>query len=90
MAYRRSKISAMVVADPARASDSMVRAFERAKAHQGRAAKLLGISQFTFSRYVTKLGIRARLDRVKERAEREGWHHDMGRRGGRPSAGATA
>jgi hypothetical protein len=76
--------------DPVKASARIVDAYRRAKCLQKGAAKILGTTAETLIRWIRALDgpsggkLRARLDRLKAEAKRQGWHHDRDKLGGRP------
>lgn len=80
MPYVNHKIRALIEVDPAKAKAMILEAFEKAKCHYARAAKILGCETHSVTRWADQLGIREKLQKLEDRAEKEGWHH--GSKGG--------
>lgn len=79
------RISSLAVIDPKAAAKELLGAYVRAKANKVEAARLLGAGLRTFDRWVVQLDLAPAMEKMKDRAKREGWHHDHSQRGGRPA-----
>lgn len=77
-------ITHLIHVKPAEAKRLILDALRGAKMHKGQAAKALGCGPATFIRWVDALALDEDIAKMKTRAEKEGWHHDMLSRGGRP------
>lgn len=82
--YHETELSLIVRLKPNEAKERIVKAYERAKCNRVEAAKLLGVASRTLYRWIDVLDLSVRLDGIKARAKREGWHHVHSRQGGAP------
>ena len=79
-------MTAVVRVNPAKARLDILRAYEKSRCDLTATSVLLDCSYNTLQKWVTALALQPRLDKLKARALREGWHHDKNRNGGRPRA----
>ncbi len=76
-------LRALIVVDPSRAIREIKAAYRRAGTSQRDAALALGVAEITLMRWIRILGIGEDLAGLKERAKRDGWHHEKNKLGGR-------
>lgn len=93
MPFEQKEILALIIADPAKAKTKILVALQATGMHMVEAAKRLGCDNSTLLRWIDRLGMKRDVERMRARAEREGWHHK--KHGGRPKGttvanGATA
>jgi len=86
MSFRETEMSLDVRANPGRAVGKIIKAYRKTGANLQAAAVLLGTTERTMHRWVIRLELTKELQRLKEAALKEGWHHDHSRHGGRPAA----
>lgn len=90
MAFLQHDFAARMVREPRAAAREILRRYQEAKCSQKQVALDMGCSEPTIIRWIKVLnekgtGIRARMVEMRKRALREGWHHNEGRKGGRPA-----
>lgn len=99
VAYQRHAMTARIEVEPAKVALEILKAYRDAACSQKAAAEALGTREETLIRWIrrvdAKLGedasfkgrtLRERLASVKVEAKKDGWHHDLNTRGGRPKA----
>ena len=87
MAYQQHTVSALIVVNPAKARATILRAFRKAQANRRVAAEVLGCSEVTLWRWVTRLAMSEDLNLVEEEAQLGGWHRGLRRVNSRPKGG---
>jgi len=99
MPIRRHDISWRIELDPAEAADELAEAYRDFACHQkAMAEKKYQVREETVIRWIRRIDARlkarrikgpslaTRLASIKAQAQREGWHHNENRKGGRPKA----
>lgn len=79
--YESHQINALILLKPEEATKIILQALRKAKMHKAKAAKILGCSHATLIRWFDRLDMRDKVDRLQERAKREGWHFEPVRSG---------
>lgn len=74
--YTSHQVHALILVDPSKASELILKALRKAKMRKGEAASSLGCSHGTFLRWIHRLGIEERIERLQAQALREGWHFE--------------
>jgi predicted transcriptional regulator len=86
MAYANHEINALITIDPNKAKDAICAALRDAGMHKGNAADRLGCTHSTLLRWIAKLDLDARIEKMLKQAEKDGSRFNG--RTGRPQ-GAT-
>jgi transposase-like protein len=81
--YARHEVGVLVWTDPVEARRRILEAFRQAGASPVGAARVLGCTDNTWTRWVARLQLREEIAKLRESAIAEGWYH--GRHGGRPA-----
>lgn len=92
MAFVERALTHVIELEPEKAAASMLDAYQRARCKSRQAALDVGVTERTWIRWVIRLDgllmgtkkgtMSERMDKLKAKAQREGWHHkDVG---GRP------
>ena len=88
MAYTKHTIGLLIEVNPTEASRQILEAYRKGKASQRDAAKILGVAESTIIRWVKLLELGDKLEGLKKKALREGWHHENNHLGqGQPVGG---
>lgn len=82
MAFRAVEFAATVRFQPDKARDCVLEKFREAGANLKETAKLFGVSYRTMHRWIETLDVQDRLEKLRAKAIREGWHRADP--GGRP------
>lgn len=82
--YTSHQINALIIVDPEEAAKFILQALRKAKMQKMVAVKILGCSHGTFLRWVEKLKLDSRIEKLRRRALREGWHFERIPSPGRP------
>ena len=85
MARVNHLLAHLIYTDPGEAKKQILEAFRREKMHVGNTAARIGCTHGTLLIWIARLtGLRSQIDKLKARAQDEGWHYVKEERGGRP------
>lgn len=82
----RHEIQALIQIQPEKAKTKIKDALKQNGVHLGNTAKFLGCSYNTFLRWVEQLELSETIEKMKDKAAKEGWRHTQNT----PSTGRPA
>lgn len=68
MSYEQTAIGTLMKTDPAKAAEALVALFKKAEGNSVHAALLAGVDHSTLKRWVIKLDVQTKLDKIREKA----------------------